>query len=122
MPDLKLDPSTWDLDLSGSALHLTDDTTGETVAQAVAMRLQLFRGEWFLDNRLGIDYFGQVLIKAPSLSDIEAIMRQAILATPGVSAITSYSQTLDRAARSLAISTTIQATNGTSITINAQVP
>ena len=37
--------------------------TSENLAQRLLIRLRTFRGEWFLDENLGIDYFGQILGK-----------------------------------------------------------
>lgn len=122
MPDLKLDPASWDLDLTSGGLALTDDASGQTAAQGVAVRLKLFQGEWFLDTRIGVDYWGTILKKNPNLADIEAAIRSAILATPGVSHIVNYVQVLDRASRTLAIAAEIKASDGTTITINGQVP
>ena len=122
MPDLKLDPQTWDLDLSGTALNLTDDASGETATQAVGVRLKLILGEWFLDTRLGVDYFGTAFVKNPNLAAIEAMIQAAILDTPGIARIVSYTQVFDRAGRQLTVTCTLLDDQGNTLTLQTTVP
>ena len=122
MPDLKLEPQSWDLELSGSALTLSDDASGQTAAQAVGVRLKLILGEWFLDTRLGVDYFGMAFVKNPNLAAIEAMLQAAILDTPGIARIVRYSQVFDRAARSLSITCTLLDDHGNSLNLHATAP
>ncbi len=122
MPDLKLDLETWDLDLSSNALDLTDDTAGETATQAVGMRLKLILGEWFLDTRLGVDYFGKAFVKNPNLAAIEAMIQAAILDAPGIARIVSYAQILDRAARQLTVTCTLLDDEGNTLNLQATAP
>lgn len=102
MPDLKL-TSGGDLAIVDGDLVLTDDESGETVAQIVAIRLRLFYGEWFLDTRRGVKYFERVFVKNPDLTAIETMLRATILDTPGVVTLNSYTQALDRATRQLTV-------------------
>ena len=122
MPDIKLDPVTWDLDISGSTLNLTDDTSGETATQAVGVRLKLILGEWFLDTRLGVDYFGTAFVKNPNLAAIEAMIQAAILDTPGIARIVRYSQVFDRTARSLSITCTLIDDEGNVLNLQTTAP
>ncbi|MBU6429434.1 MAG: hypothetical protein KGR26_10515 [Cyanobacteria bacterium REEB65] len=122
MPDLKLDPDTWDFDLSGGALNLTGDASGETATQAVGVRLKLILGEWFLDTRLGVDYFGTAFVKNPNLAAIEAMLQPAILDTPGIARIVSYSQVFDRMARQLTVTCTLLDDQGNSLGIQTTAP
>lgn len=113
MPDLKLDPATGDLYLAASGdLALTDDASGETTQQLIRVALKSILGEWFLDTRRGIDYFGLVWLKNPNLAAIQATFKDAILGVPGVAAITSYNQIFDRQARSLSVTGTVQTATG----------
>jgi hypothetical protein len=118
MPDLKLDPVTWDVfqGPDGGGV-LTDDASGETVWQRVMFRLRMLEGEWFLDNRLGIDYLGQVWVKNPDLAAIATKLKATILDTPGVAAIASYKQTFDPAARRLTVNCTFTDDLGNLLTI-----
>ena len=122
MPDLKLEPAIWDLDLSSSGLALTDDASGETATQAVGVRLKLILGEWFLDTRLGVDYFGTAFVKNQNPAAIEAMIQAAILDTPGIARIVSYSQAFDRAARNLTITCTLLDDQGNTLNLQAAVP
>lgn len=103
MPDWKLDPITGDVTNA-----LTNDATGETTAQLVRCRLHMFLGEWFLDNTIGVDYIGKVFIKSPNLGQIAALLRGAILGTPGVLSLLSYSQSLNTATRKLTVTCSIK--------------
>ncbi len=122
MPDLKLEPATWDLDLSSNDLALTGDASGETATQAVGVRLKLIPGEWFLDTRLGVDYFGTAFVKNPNLAAIEAMIQAAILDTPGIARIVSYAQVFDRAGRQLTVTCTLLDDQGNTLTLQTTVP
>jgi hypothetical protein len=63
--------------------------TPEAVGQAVLTRLKLFAGEWFLDNREGLD-LDQILGYGTQATRDQQV-QQRILGTPGVKAIASYS-------------------------------
>ena len=118
MPDLKLDPTTGDLAIVNGDLALTNDAAGETVAQRLRIRLRLFKGEWFLDTRLGVPFLSEVLVKVPNLARIEALLREAIAGTPGVGSIKAYSQTLDRANRKLDVAFSVVTADGVPLTLN----
>ena len=122
MPDLKLEPATWDLDLSSNDLALTGDASGETATQAVGVRLKLIPGEWFLDTRLGVDYFGTAFVKNQNPAAIEAMIQAAILDTPGIARIVSYAQVFDRAGRQLTVTCTLLDDQGNTPTLQTTVP
>lgn len=88
--------------------------TAQTVAQAVQTRLLLSRGEWFLDVTEGMPWNGEVLGKQPRASYDWAI-RQRILGTPGVTALTDYSSQLDPQTRGLSVTASISTLYGTAI-------
>jgi len=103
--DLKLVVET---DLNNPVAHdLYLDPTGqlilvdalEAIAQQLRIRLQFFRGDWFLDRRQGMPYFEQVFIKNPSRALLETIFRRAILDTPNVESLDSFVLNLDRSTR-----------------------
>jgi hypothetical protein len=77
----------------------------EAVAQAIQTRLELRTGEWYLDLTEGTPYSTQILGKGTQ-SLYDHAVQERILGTPGVSAITNYSSTLD-SARKLSISATV---------------
>ncbi len=108
-------PNYGDLMIAKGNLVLTDDTSGETASQLVACRLRTILGEWFLDTRLGVDYFGQILVKDPNLAAIGALLKSAILATPGVANVSSFTQTYDAQKRSLGVTWAGTSTGGAPI-------
>jgi hypothetical protein len=81
-----------------------------TVAQAVATRLRLFAGEWFLDATEGTPY-AELVLGHNTGGSYDAAIQQRILGTPGVLSITDYTSNLD-AARRLTVSATISTTYG----------
>lgn len=66
--------------------------------QACKMALAIVKGEWSFDPDEGVAYLDEVLVKAPNLDRIRAIVRQQLLAiTPGTDVL------LDPADEDLAI-------------------
>jgi hypothetical protein len=64
------------------------------VAQAVATRLRLWSGQWFLDTTEGTDWQGKVLGNRTNLTrDVE--IQQRVLNTPGATQINGYSSSFD---------------------------
>lgn len=62
------------------------------VAQRIRSRLAFFRGEWYLDARVGVPYYQRILgIKGVSDATLTAIFGQVVRRTPGVSSVESIS-------------------------------
>lgn len=80
--------------------------------QNLLQTLGIFLGEWFLNTNLGVDYLGKVLIKNPNQRIIDALLIAQILSVPGVTALVNYSFTYKPSQRSLAVSFTVQTTQG----------
>ena len=96
MADLKLDAS-GDLAVEDDNLViLTDDSA---IAQNLSIRLKFFKGEWFLDLRIGVPYYQQILIKNPSLTVVRSIFREVILETAGIASISFFDLSVDSAIR-----------------------
>lgn len=110
MSDLSLDfseellgqPSYGDLLLTNGDLTMTKDVdpagTDPTI-QNVTQRLKTFLGELFLNLEAGVPWYQQILVKNADSSSVDGILRDTILSTPGVVALTSYVSQQDRAAR-----------------------
>lgn len=81
-------------------------------AQAVATRLRLLAGEWFLDFTEGTPYQGGVLGKHTQAT-YDPIIRDRILGTEGVTAILDYQSLFDGDARALTVSASIDTIYGT---------
>lgn len=88
----------------GSANFWVNDPQG--VAQAISTRLQLWEGEWFLDNTAGTPWSQEVLgYGTQALYDLA--IRAAILDTEGVTSIVNYSSTFNSIKRSLTVTGTV---------------
>jgi hypothetical protein len=77
------------------------------VAQLVQTRLLLWQGEWFLDATAFTPWLQQILGKGTT-AVYDLLIQQVILGTPGVTAILAYSSSLDRNARALTVTVTVQ--------------
>lgn len=66
----------------------------EAVAQAVATRLRLQTGDWFLDTSDGIDWNTRVLGKYTE-STRDPVIQQRVVGTTGFLNYTDYSSNLD---------------------------
>lgn len=110
MRDLAIDPLTGDLATGGGDLHHVDGLAA--IRQRVWIRLRLFLGEWFLNNQIGADYYGHVLVKNPDLTAVEALLKETILGTEGVTRITRYGQVWDEAVRRLSVNFTAETAAG----------
>ena len=108
--DLALDGN-GDLDLSDNEAHLVDGD--DAIVQHAQIRLRLFRGEWFLDTRVGMPYYEQILVKNPDLVVVRALFRRAILETPGIEEITAFDLQFDASTRRMRLTFTAQKSDDT---------
>jgi len=93
--ELAIDPATYDIAIPFRLVRGAD-----AIAQRIRTRLLFFSGEWFLDKRLGIPYFDQILVKNPRLPVVNEIFRKAVKGVPGVASVSNVSTTItDRLAR-----------------------
>jgi len=93
-----------------------DDTwlvnSPEAVAQAIKTRFLLWYGQWFLDTTTGTPWMQSVLGKQkPEIYNMA--IRQRILDTPGVSAITEFNTTVNTSTRRVSFTATIETIYGT---------
>src|SRR5687767_14640953 len=98
--DIKID-SAGDLVIEDGDLVLVDGI--EAIAQHIRIRLRFFRGEWFIDQRLGIPFYQSILVKNPNLDIVRAILREAIIETPGVVSVPRLDVELDASSRTLKV-------------------
>lgn len=96
-----------DLEFSGGHLRFTT-TPVEVAVQKARVRFAFWLGEWFLDVSEGFPYLTQVLKKGPNLPLIESLARRTLLSIPEIDAVLSVRAVHDRAARSLALSWSVQ--------------
>jgi len=100
MSDIALDAD-GDLLIATNSLSLV--TGDDAIVQNLRIRFQFVLGEWFLDSRIGIPYFAEILIKNPDLTRVRGIFRQAILTTPGIDSLEEFTLDFDRAIRRLTL-------------------
>jgi hypothetical protein len=93
----------------GGADYLQDSP--ECVAQAVATRLRLLRGEWFLDLTEGTPYAPAVLGKHTRES-YDFVIRRRVLETEGVTSLEDYESIFDGETRRLTVNLTINTAYG----------
>lgn len=94
-------PIEGDLRLEGGQLVLV--TGIEAIRQELVVRLRWFRGEWFLDRRTGVPWFQRIIGHRTALRIVEQIIRNVILSTPGIEAITTFTLAHDNAERRITI-------------------
>jgi hypothetical protein len=82
--DLKLDIN-HDLAIENNEFVFIDGL--DAIRQELEIALSFFKGEWFLDKRLGVPYFEKILGQKPRLNVVNEIYREAILAVNGVQSI-----------------------------------
>jgi len=98
MSDLRLGAD-GDLEVKNGSLHLTSGD--EAVRQHLQQRLRMFLGEWFLDLDRGVPYFQDILVKNPNVNQVDGILKQIILTTPGIVELVSFTMNFDSTARIL---------------------
>lgn len=81
MSSIQLD-ETGDILVTDNRLTLTEGL--EAIRQHLWVKLQIFLGEWFLDNEIGVPWFRDVLIKNPSFVVVQQVLKDQILTTQGV--------------------------------------
>lgn len=109
MTDFKLDAN-GDLDLSSGDIQLVSGD--DEILQRLKIKLQFFRGEWFLDQRIGMPYFTDILINDPSLPAIRSFFRDAILGDESIEELNELTLDFDRSARRLNVAFVATKTDG----------
>ena len=99
--DLRLNPTTRDLDVTGGDLSLTEGK--DAIAQALRIRLLTFRGEWFLDRRIGVPYREQIFSNRLKRTLVDTIFREAILQSPGIATIGTFQSVYDKTMRTYSL-------------------
>lgn len=99
MADLRLDTVTGDILVDNGEVELTEGI--DSIRQHLEIRLRTFRGEWFLDERIGVSYFTDVFKKNPDLTVLNAVFTKTILDTPGVISLNSLTFNLEKDRRLL---------------------
>ena len=95
-----LDPVTHDLYLDADGQIAIAQTP---LDQRTDCRLRTFRGEFWLDQSIGIPYFQEILKKNPDLQAVRAAFASEIQKVAGVKTLNSLSLEIDREQRKLSV-------------------
>jgi hypothetical protein len=117
MPDIKLDNLTWDIDISSGGFQLTNDVSGETLAQKIGIALKLFKGEWFVNKNDGVPYHQQILQYKGDKALTDAILRSYILNINGVASIPRFKSVINKATRQYELTFEVVGTDGSTVEI-----
>lgn len=90
----------------GQSINSYDINSPNAVANAVASRLNLWLGEWFLDTSDGTAWKTRVLGKYTA-SIRDDVIRARVLSTPGVLSISKYSSSSNNSLRAFSVNMTI---------------
>jgi hypothetical protein len=100
-----------DLALDKGQLVLVTDVATEA-AIVLRNRFKFVKGEYFLDTRVGMPYFGTVFVKNPNILLVRRVFRDAIMSVQGIKRIIDLNVTLDSKTRKLSFVFRAQADNG----------
>lgn len=101
--DFALDLTTGDIGLNDQGnIYLVDGI--DAIVQHLFIRFRFFLGEWAFDTSLGMPWFQDVLIKAPSFAVIQEVCKNEILSTPGITSLQNFDLNLDFGARACNLS------------------
>lgn len=109
----------WALDDDGDLVYpRMRFTTGiEAVAQGIQIRLQLIRGELFLDTTRGVPWLTEILGQKANLPRLRSLLRKEIVDAPGVARIESLVATYDSRARRADVTADIRTTEDLLLTL-----
>lgn len=83
------------------------------IQQNLLQTLGIYRGEWFLDNTIGVDYYGTVFQKNPNQAAINAMFVSSILGVAGITSILSFNSNINKSARAMSVAFKCTTTTGT---------
>jgi hypothetical protein len=108
--DLALDPVTGDLLIEGGDAVLIGGA--EAIAQDWARRMTLFKGEWKIDRRVGIDYQRLIFDARPSNALLRHVFETVTRETAGIASVDRLEFTFDRHTRELEVRAAATANTG----------
>jgi len=103
LSDIKLDYTGQSGDIALEQNQIVLAFGEDAIEQQLRTRLRFFFEEWFLDQRAGIPYYREILIKNPNLQLVRSIYKEAIESTPGIDSADSIQLSIDGATRTLSL-------------------
>ena len=70
---------------------------GDAIVQLIRQRLQVFKGEWFMNVLLGVDYFGVIFPSTSSDFTRYIEIKRVVESVPGVTKLISLTIELENA-------------------------
>ena len=92
-------------------------TVAKYVQQKLKIRLAIFRGEWYLNNQVGLPYFEDIFVKDPNLVFIEDLYKSQISSVDGVKEITSFELLADSQTRDFFVNFTVRVSTGEEVSL-----
>jgi hypothetical protein len=118
-PTQLLHGSDGDLDLS-LGLRLTPDLA-TYVQQKIDLRFSWFLGEWFLDQRLGLPYFRDIIGQRYDQRLCDSLFLRALQRVPGVGNVRACFTTFDAPSRTLRVDGEALLTTGEVVPIDFEI-
>lgn len=103
MSDLKIDLDSNDLLLVNGDLTI-HSLKEDSIAQQLKIRLQFFKGEWFLNTGFGMPFYQRILTKQITKNEVDNIFREEILSVEGVDLINFFESSFDNLTREYSLS------------------
>lgn len=101
MKSFKLD-SNGHIDISEQNFQIVSKI--DAIAQRISNKLKTFRGEYFLDNRVGLPFFEDIFIKRYNLITIETLLKRTVLDIDEVTLLADFTISVDDEKRELSVS------------------
>lgn len=118
MMDFKLNSTYYDLSIVNGGI--VPVTTSDEVSQNVAIRLQTYLGEWFLDTNLGLPWY-QNILGGKDVRSANLVIRNQIVGTTGVSKVETFNSLWATTTRQLSLYATISTIYGDTSTVSVAV-
>jgi hypothetical protein len=113
-----------DILLDAEGLHFVSGMAA--IIQAVRIRLLMFRGEWFLNQDIGVPYFEELIGDASKRPGVEerarAAFGAAILDTPGVVTVLKLDVAINPSTRKMTVTWQARTAFGDSPVVKLEVP
>lgn len=117
MKDFLINENTENLVLQNRSLCFTSSNS-EYYAQKLKIILSMFKGEWYLNNQLGLPYFEEIFVKNPNLNRIQDLFKKEIINVDGIDTIETFNLEYDNIERELTVIFTARLKDGDLITVN----
>lgn len=116
MADIKL-TAAHDLDLSTGDIQILRGR--DETAQRLTIAYAIYKGEWFLDDRVGMPYTQTIFKKNPDLFLLRNLFRRMALLDPGIDSVEEVVLQYSSADRSLTVDIVARDLDGETLTFTA---